>query len=335
MVPGTWIADMVPCLSRLPECLQWWRKEALEHRDYQTTVWMKYWKSLEANFKVGKSPDCFGKQLIEKSQQGKGLTELENAFLAGCESISLHISIIDRSSSILTSLCAAMVEAGAETTSTTLNSCFRYLAVNPAAQARAQKELDKVIGRSRMPDFSDQEKLPYIYACFRETSRLRPPSNNGVLHYTTADLSYKGYHIPKNTVVAMNQYAMYYDPLRYENPEQFIPDRFLTPGDENDENYLPDRWVFGAGRRLCPGMHFAINSMFIALARVLWAFEIRPPLDEFGREFQLDVSDYAYEDGRFTVPKPCKLRFLCRGPDIEAIVHREWKQASDELGSCV
>lgn len=119
-----------------------------------------------------------------------------------------------------------MVEAGAETTSTTLNSCFKYLAVNPTAQARAHWELDKVVGRSRMPDFSDQEKLPYIDACFRETSRLRPPSTNGVLHYTTADLSYKGYHIPKGTVVAMNQYAMYYNSIRYKDPERLVPSDF-------------------------------------------------------------------------------------------------------------
>lgn len=86
MVPGTWIADTVPSLARLPECLQWWRKGALKHLDYQTEVWMKYWNFLKANVNAGKAPDCFGRQLIEKAQQGKGLTELENAFLAGCKS---------------------------------------------------------------------------------------------------------------------------------------------------------------------------------------------------------------------------------------------------------
>lgn len=54
-------------------------------------------------------------------------------------------------------------------------------------------------------------------------------------------------------------------------------------------------------------MHFAVNSIYIALARVLWAFEIRPPLDESGREVQLDVGDYAYKDGCFTVLKLYKL----------------------------
>lgn len=309
MVPGTWIADTAPFLARLPKCLQWWRKEALEHFNYQTKVWMRYWKQMEMEIEEGTLPDCFGKHLLDKTKRGKGLTELENVFLAG-----------------------SMVEAGAETTSTTLNSCFRYLAVNPDVQARAHAEIDVVIGRSRMPDFLDQPNLPYIEACFRETSRLRPPSNNGVLHYTTANLSYKGFHIPRGTMVVMNQYAMYYDPTRYEDPERFLPDRFLDKVEnENDENYLPDRWVFGAGRRLCPGMHFAVNSMYIALARVLWAFEIRPPLDECGKEIELDVGDYAYKDGRFTVPKPCRLRFLPRGPDVEDIVCREWRLAGEGL----
>ena len=206
--------------------------------------------------------------------------------------------------------------------------------MNPEAQTCAHEELDRVVGSSRAPDFSDQGRLPYIEACFRETSRLRPPSNNGVLHYTTADLCYKDFFIPKDTVVAMNQYALYYDPARYEDPERFRPQRFLhshVSATSDNKCELPDRWVFGAGRRLCPGMHFAVNSMYIALAKILWAFEIRKPLDDFGREIELDVSYEAYEDGRFTVPRMYRLRFLCRRPETEAIVQRDWEQTIDTV----
>ena len=208
--------------------------------------------------------------------------------------------------------------------------------MNPEVQAIAHEELDRVIGSSRAPDFSDQGRLPYIEACFRETSRLRPPTNNGVIHYTTADLSYKDFFIPKNTVVAMNQYAIFYDPAHYEDPEKFWPQRFLHPdgstaSNDDDKSNIPNRWVFGAGRRICPGMHFSVNGMYIALAKVLWAFEIRKPLDELGREMELDVSHEAYEDGRFTVPKRYKLRFICRSPKTTAIVRRDWEKAMDAL----
>ncbi|KAI3319057.1 O-methylsterigmatocystin oxidoreductase [Xylariaceae sp. AK1471] len=312
-VPGTYIADAAPFLAKLPPSLQWWRKDGLKHLDYQIEVWMGYWRRLQKRAQLGVSPNCFGTQLISSSP----LTELEQGFLAG-----------------------SLVEAGAETTSTTINSCLRYLANNPHAQAAAHAELDAVIGRKRSPTFADQGSLAYIEACHRETSRLRPPSNNGVLHYTTKDLEYKGFYIPKGVVVAMNQYAMYYDPVRYPDPEQFRPERFLRQaGPSHDSGAprwsydaeagdLPDRWVFGAGRRLCPGMHFAVNSLYIGLAKILWAFEIKRLLDENGCEIQLDVSDEGgYMDGRFTVPKPYRLRFVPRSKEIEEIIRREWAEA--------
>ncbi|KAI0551784.1 O-methylsterigmatocystin oxidoreductase [Xylaria curta] len=311
-VPGAHIADALPFLARLPPALQWWRRKGLEHFQYQVDAWMGYWKRLQKRVETEESPHCFGKQLIAESP----LNELEQGFLAG-----------------------SLVEAGAETTSTTINSCLRYLANNPEAQAAAHAELDAVVGRERSPTWADQGSLPYIEACHRETSRLRPPSNNGVLHYTTKDLEYKGFHIPKGVVVAMNQYHMYYDPERYPDPEQFRPERFLrTAGPKHvggapqwsynaEAGDLPDRWVFGAGRRLCPGMHFAVNSLYIGLAKILWAFEIKRPVDENGKEIELDVSDEGYMDGRFTVPKPYRLRFIPRSPEIEKIVRRDWAEA--------
>ncbi|MCJ1272147.1 hypothetical protein MMC22_012054, partial [Lobaria immixta] len=315
-VPGTWIADSFPFLAKLPSWAQWWRKAALKHFEFQERAWMKYWHRIKANVEAGKSPGCFSKQLIEDNFQ---LTELEKGFLAG-----------------------SLVEAGAETTSTTLNSCFRYLALNPSAQAKAHAELDRVVGRTRFPTWADQGSLPYIEACHRETARLRPPTNNGVLHYTTADIRYKDYHIPAGTVVAMNTYALYYDPARYPEPEAFRPERFLTGkwGPSHDcgvqkyvyssnANDLPDRWGFGAGKKIYPGMHFAVNSLYIALARLLWAFELKPPLDQWGNEVELDVSDEGgYKDRRFTVPREYSLRFVPRFEGVEEMVRKEWVNAN-------
>lgn len=88
MVPGAYLADVMPFLSRLPECLQWWRKTALENLDYQTVVWMKYWNRLKKEIRDGKAPESFGRQLVEDPQ---GLTELEAAFLAGCKLLILII----------------------------------------------------------------------------------------------------------------------------------------------------------------------------------------------------------------------------------------------------
>lgn len=67
-----------------------------------------------------------------------------------------------------------MIEAGSETTSSALNSCVRYLAAYPEAQAKAYAEVHRVIGECRIPSFEDEQDLPYIRACVKEVLRIRP-----------------------------------------------------------------------------------------------------------------------------------------------------------------
>ncbi len=67
-----------------------------------------------------------------------------------------------------------MIEAGSETTSSALNSCVKYFAAYPEAQAKAYAEVRRVIGESRLPSFEDEPNLPYIRACVTEVLRIRP-----------------------------------------------------------------------------------------------------------------------------------------------------------------
>lgn len=67
-----------------------------------------------------------------------------------------------------------MIEAGSETTSSALNSCVKYFAAFPEAQAKAYAEIEKTIGQNRIPSFDDEPNLPYIKACVKEILRIRP-----------------------------------------------------------------------------------------------------------------------------------------------------------------
>lgn len=67
-----------------------------------------------------------------------------------------------------------MIEAGSETTSSALNSCIKYFAAYPEAQAKAYAEVRRVVGENRMPTFADERDLPYIRACVKEVLRIRP-----------------------------------------------------------------------------------------------------------------------------------------------------------------
>lgn len=225
-----------------------------------------------------------------------------------------------------------MIEAGSETTSSAVNSALKYLAAYPEAQQKAHEEISRVIGDGRSPTFDDESDLPYIRSIVKEILRLRPVTNLGSPHYTTEDTPYGDYVIPKNTIVAICQYAAHYD-SRYPNPEVFRPERFLNHTlkagayASHPDPYERDHFSFGAGRRICPGMHLAENSIFVVLAKVLWAFEIRPPMGADGKEEAVDVSDQAYEPGMNTLPKPFKLRFEPRNKKREQVMLTEWEKA--------
>ena len=122
-----------------------------------------------------------------------------------------------------------MIEAGSETTSSALNSAILYLSAHPEVQDRADEELSRVVGDERSPTFEDEADLPYIRAIGKEILRIRPVTTIGTPHYTTADVEYKGYLIPKGTVVCMSQYVLHFDERRGEKDggQNFDPSRYL------------------------------------------------------------------------------------------------------------
>jgi cytochrome P450 len=75
---------------------------------------------------------------------------------------------------------------------------------HPKVQEKAQEELDLVVGRHRLPDFSDRESLPYINAILKEVLRWYPNTPLGIPHLTTEDDVYKGMMIPKGSLIVTN-----------------------------------------------------------------------------------------------------------------------------------
>jgi cytochrome P450 len=307
--PGAYLADAIPPLGKLPVWMQWWRRPLKPLFDRQAKLWMKLWTSLRTQIETGQAPECFVKQLIESGYEKQGISELQAAFLAG-----------------------SLIEAGSETTSAGINTALLYLSAHTEVRAKAHEELSRVVGRSRSPTFEDEKDLPYIRAIIKETMRIRPVTNIGTPHYTTAPITYKDIYIPANSVVAIQQYAIHYDPSLFPEPDRFNPDRYLE-FPEKSGFYATggadkrDHWNFGAGRRICSGLHLAENSMFIVLAKLLWAFDILPPLDNEGRETKVDLSDEAFESGGNTIPKPYSVRWKVRGNEVRKTIEREVAEA--------
>jgi cytochrome P450 len=79
------------------------------------------------------------------------------------------------------------------------------MALHPEKQRKAQEEIDRIIGRDRLPVFQDRESLVYVEAIYREVFRWLPPLPMIVPHISEADDVYKGYFIPKGSIFIISR----------------------------------------------------------------------------------------------------------------------------------
>ncbi|KAF9245654.1 cytochrome P450 [Melanogaster broomeanus] len=161
-------------------------------------------------------------------------------------------------------------------TSSSLGVFFLAMVLYPEAQRRAQAEIDAVVGNDRLPSFEDRPSMPFLEATLRETLRWHPVAPLGVARLAREADSFDSYHIPQGASVLPNVWAMTHDDVRYPDPNDFKPERFLnSDGTLNDDAV---GYVFGFGRRICPGRHFADAS---AIASVLAVLKIERPAGHF------------------------------------------------------
>ncbi|KAF8452275.1 cytochrome P450 [Boletus edulis BED1] len=197
--------------------------------------------------------------------------------------------------------------ASVETTHATL-LVFVYLMMNhPEVQCRAQAEIDRVVAHQRLPDFEDRASLPYIDAVLRETMRSHPVTPIGVPHATTEDDVYEGCYIPQGATIIPNICrAMSHDEEKYPNPEVFMPERFLREDGTLNEDKVP--YMFGFGRRLCPGRHVGDASLWSAMVCILTLFRIEKTEGSDNVKWSTGLA-------RHPLPFPC--RFIPRDEEMD------------------
>jgi cytochrome P450 len=146
----------------------------------------------------------------------------------------------------------------------------------PDVQADARAEVNKLVG-PRIQAWEDFERSPYFRCMMKELWRWRPPVAVGHPHMTTRDLEYQGMRILKGSRLHLNAWAIIHDPRSHEDPDNFRPQRFLGDTTTTSQSInladptKRDHFAFGAGRRLCPGVHVAERSLALAMMRILWA----------------------------------------------------------------
>ncbi|KAL8948605.1 MAG: hypothetical protein Q9222_005221 [Ikaeria aurantiellina] len=155
--------------------------------------------------------------------------------------------------------------AGTDPTAAVLSHFFKKMALYPEAQTKAQE---------------------------------------GIPHAATKDDDYTGKQIRKDTMIYPNLVALSRDPELYAQPNHFCPDRFkgdtLSAAESavHEDYKQQDHPHFGFGHRLCPGIHVVESSLFMVIARLLWAYHIKP---RPGNPLDMKISDVLSRLSELTV----------------------------------
>ncbi|KAK4350592.1 hypothetical protein RND71_029905 [Anisodus tanguticus] len=166
--------------------------------------------------------------------------------------------------------------AGTDTTYTTLEWIVTELLRHPRAMEKLQNEVRGLAqGKAEITE-DDLENMQYLKAVIKETLRLHPPVPLLIPRETTEDIKLLGYHIAAKTQVLINAWAIGRDPLSWDDPEEYRPERFLN-SDIDFKGLNFELIPFGAGRRGCPGSVFAIVVNELALANLVNRFNFALP----------------------------------------------------------
>ncbi|KAG8703175.1 hypothetical protein FRC11_010928 [Ceratobasidium sp. 423] len=180
-------------------------------------------------------------------------------------------------------ICGAVLKGGSNIVAGVISTAILALLEDTRIQDGARKEVDSIYDEDTLPRWDDEQKMPFVRAIVKETLRWRPPLPAGVAHRLDQDDTYAGYSLPKDSRVICNIWAIHTNPERYNDPLKFNPDRFLehklsmANSMMQSNPFERDHFAFGAGRRACPGVQLAEQGIFIAMARLLWAFEFSVP----------------------------------------------------------
>ncbi|KAH6884509.1 cytochrome P450 [Thelonectria olida] len=302
---GAYIVDAFPSLNRLPRCLAPWKREADELYELERQLHV-------GNLDKGLSSRGWNfSKHMKDSPEAQEMGKEELAFDLGI----LSDAALDTSTVALDWFIVAWVTSGSEFV------------------AKAQQLLDEVVGRDRLPTFEDRPKLAYIDAIACETLRWHPVAPGGVPHFTKTQDNYKGYHIPANSVILPNHFAITRDESVFgENTDAFRPERWLAEDVQDKEQHIdPGGWnktalkdlpltAFGFGRRICAGRVIARNQLFIQMARMLWAFDVEAGVVNESTGERHKVHHMDCTEGLVALPKPFRAVMRPRGQWVRDVI---------------
>ncbi|KAL5844987.1 hypothetical protein ACOSQ4_010945 [Xanthoceras sorbifolium] len=183
--------------------------------------------------------------------------------------------------------CLAMILAASSTTTVTLTWALTLLLNYRDILKKAQNELDTQVGLERQVNELDIKNLVYLQAILKETMRLYTAAPLSIAHESMEDCTINGYYVPAQTRLFVNLWKIHHDSCVWSDPGEFQPERFLTThkyfdGRGQNFKFMP----FSSGRRMCPGVSFALQVSQLILASLLHGFDLETRSDG-----QIDTSE--------------------------------------------
>lgn len=166
--------------------------------------------------------------------------------------------------------------AGTTTSAVTVEWAMSEMLRNPRVMAKAQAEVRQAFKGKKRICGVDIKELKYLKWVIKETLRLHPPGPLLAPRQCREECEIAGYTIPVNTVTIVNAWAIGRDPEYWNDAEKFEPERFSNISIDfrgNDFELIP----FGAGKRMCPGISFAVTNVELLLANLLYHFDWKLP----------------------------------------------------------
>ncbi|KAG8947338.1 hypothetical protein FRC04_010786 [Tulasnella sp. 424] len=271
-VEGYWV-DYLPWMKHIPPWVPFaqWKRDAIK--------WRKQY-----NFARDYMFEAVKKQLLDTRGEGMPASFVRNMLQeVYSQQESKSEEELQSDETIIKNTSFTFFRAGAETTESLIRTFLLAMTLHPNIQAIVQSEIDAVVGPDRFPSLDDKgfDKLPYLEATLMESLRWHPPVSPILPHLPIRDDKFQGYFIPKGTAVVGNAWQVSRDNRLYQNPTEFNPERFLRRNEDggsptlNPGTLSPWDFVFGFGRRICPGRDLGFQAAWMTAVFVLWAFDIR------------------------------------------------------------
>ncbi|KAH9478027.1 Cytochrome P450 monooxygenase 98 [Psilocybe cubensis] len=298
-VPGAFLVDVLPFLKYVPEWMPGagFQTKAREWKKLALNMVEIPFAAAKRNLANGVSSLCVASLSLQKLENGT----TDDAY----------------AEDIIQGVTGTMYAAGSDTTVSAVASCILGLLDKPEVIKKAQEELDRVVKPGHLPDFDDEESLPYITAIVKETLRWRDVVPIAIPRLLTVDDEYKGYRLPAGAIVIPNAWAMLHNEDVYPDPFEFNPDRFMKDGKFNKSVRDPSHACWGFGRRICPGRYMAFSSVWIAVASLLTVYDIKKAVDEEGNVIE---PQHDYLSALVCMPKPYKCSITPRSQKAERLI---------------